>query len=158
VKQFDIKDIVEITPDRIVFDVRAVLKCRWGCTYAKYKSVRCEAHGISIEERRQMVQAYHRILFLHGHDKVAMSRASLELEKELFEEGYYFAFALRHCSYCDDCAVAGGKACIHPDKVRPCESLFGIDVFRTARNLGFPIAVLKTKEEPQNRFGFVLVE
>jgi hypothetical protein len=39
-----------------------------------------------------------------------------------------------------------------------CDSLFGIDVFKTARGLGLPIDVLKDKNEIQNRYGFVLID
>jgi hypothetical protein len=34
----------------------------------------------------------------------------------------------------------------------------GIDVFKTARDNGFPIDVVKTHEEERNIFGLVLVE
>jgi hypothetical protein len=34
----------------------------------------------------------------------------------------------------------------------------GIDVFSTAKNNGFPINVLKSKDEVQNYYGLVLIE
>jgi hypothetical protein len=34
----------------------------------------------------------------------------------------------------------------------------GIDVFKTARDNGFPIEVLKTREEERDIFGLILVE
>jgi hypothetical protein len=34
----------------------------------------------------------------------------------------------------------------------------GIDVFKTARGNGFPIAVVKTHGEEKNIFGLILVE
>jgi hypothetical protein len=34
----------------------------------------------------------------------------------------------------------------------------GIDVFKTARDNGFPVEVLRTRDEGRNMFGLVLVE
>jgi hypothetical protein len=34
----------------------------------------------------------------------------------------------------------------------------GIDVFKTARGNGFPIEVLRTREEERDIFGLILVE
>ncbi len=48
--------------------------------------------------------------------------------------------------------------CLFPDKVRPCDQIFGIDVYRTARNLGLPCQVLQNKNDIQNRYGFVLID
>jgi predicted metal-binding protein len=156
--KFNIIDFVLISPEQIVFDIRAFLKCRWGCSFSKNRSIRCETYGIPIEERRQMVNAYHTLFLLHNNNAKEMTHACLELEKELFMDGYYFAFALRTCNYCENCGVKSGKECTNPEKVRPCEEMFGIDVYQTARNLGLPIDVLQSREEKENRYGFVLIE
>jgi hypothetical protein len=34
----------------------------------------------------------------------------------------------------------------------------GIDVFKTARDNGFPIEVVRTREEPKNVYGLILVQ
>jgi hypothetical protein len=34
----------------------------------------------------------------------------------------------------------------------------GIDVFKTARDNGFPIKVVRTRDEERNIFGLILVE
>ena len=155
---YNIKDTILITPDQIVFDLRAVLKCRWGCDYSKSRSIKCEHHGISIEERKQMIHSYKQIFLLHNDNARVLTLACLEMEKELYLDGYYFAFALRSCNFCASCNAKEGKECSHPEKVRPCEEMFGIDIYQTVRNLGLPIEVLKTSEDPQNRYGFVLIE
>jgi hypothetical protein len=41
--------------------------------------------------------------------------------------------------------------------VRPCDQSFGIDVYKTVRNLGLPCHVLQNKNGAQNRYGFVLL-
>ena len=43
-------------------------------------------------------------------------------------------------------------------KLRPCDQSFGIDVYKTARNLGLPCEVLQSKDDIQNRYGFVLLD
>ena len=53
--------------------------------------------------------------------------------------------------------VLQGEPCPTPDKVRPCDQSFGIDVYKTVRNLGLPCDVLQNKNGVQNRYGFVLL-
>jgi len=156
--KYNIIDIKLISSEAIVFDIRSILKCRWGCDYSKRKTARCDDHGLSIDERKQMVNSYDKIFLLHGHNGHEMSRACLEIERELFLDGNYYAFTLRTCNYCKDCVVKKGSDCVNPEMIRPCEELFGINVFQTVRNLGLPINVLKSKDEVQNRYGFVLIE
>jgi predicted metal-binding protein len=87
-----------------------------------------------------------------------LSAAVLEVERAAFLDGYYFAFAIRTCNLCEPCKAKQGNPCPTPDKVRPCDSSFGIDVYKTVRKLGWPCEVLKTKDEIQNRYGFVLLD
>ena len=147
-----------ISPDDIVFDIRAILKCRWGCEDFSKENVRCHDRDTSYDERVAMIRKYEHILFVHSHDATALSNALLEIERSAFLDGYYLAFALRYCHVCKTCATEQEKPCPTPRKIRPCEESFGIDVYKTARNLGLPCEPLKTKDEVQNRYGFVLIE
>jgi predicted metal-binding protein len=156
--QYDIDNVMLISPEDIVFDVRSILKCNWGCDKSKNKSIKCDHQGLSIDERKQMIKAYKKILLLHGHDGYKLTKACLHLERELFLDDYYYAFAVRCCNFCKDCIVEKGRDCAHPDKVRPCEEMLGVDVFQTAKKLGMPISVLKQPDDVQNRYGFVLIE
>ena len=88
----------------------------------------------------------------HSHDASALSKAVLEIERAAFFDGHYLAFAIRTCNLCKDCAFKKGNACPTPEKIRPCDSSFGIDVYRTARNLRLPREVLQNKNEVQNRY------
>ncbi len=45
-----------------------------------------------------------------------------------------------------------------PEKVRPCDEGFGIDVYSTVRNVGLPCEVLQSNDAVQNRYGFVLID
>jgi predicted metal-binding protein len=151
-------DAVIIQPSDIFFDIRANLKCAWGCDRQPAATGKCDDRGTTLEQRIAMVKQYSQILLLHSHDAGLLSTVILELERQAFLDGYYFAFALRGCNLCGECLEEKGKKCPHPDKVRPCESLFGIDVYKTVRKLDLPCNVLKTKDETQNRYGFLLIE
>ena len=148
-----------ISPQEIFFDIRAILKCRWGCEYdLTENSIRCHGRDTTYEERVEMVKRYRHILLIHSHDARDLSAAVLEIERTAFLDGNYLAFAIRTCNLCKDCAVKKGDPCPTPEKVRPCDSIFGIDVYKTARNLGLPCEVLQNKTDIQNRYGFVLID
>ncbi len=147
-----------ISPQDIFMDVRAMLKCRWGCEYSSGESLRCGSRDTSFDERARMVKGYRHILLVHSHDARKLSMAVLDIERTAFLDGLYFAFAIRACNLCPTCSVKEGGRCPTPEKIRPCDQAFGIDVYRTARSLGFPCEVLRSKDETQNRYGFVLLE
>lgn len=147
-----------ISSDDIYFDIRAILKCRWGCEDFFNQSIKCNTRNTSYQERTEMVKAYQNILFVHSHNARELSIAVLEIEKIAFLDGYYLSFAIRYCKLCKSCAIDQGKSCPTTEKVRPCDQSFGIDVYKTARNQGLPCDVLQNKEDVQNRYGFVLLE
>lgn len=147
-----------ITPDDIVFDIRAILKCRWGCNDFFKEDVRCHNRNTNLRERMEMIKKYRSILLLHSHNARDISIAALKIEREAFRDGYYFAFAMRFCNFCENCSVESTGVCQFPEKVRPCDQSFGMDIFATARKLGLPCEVLGGHEEIQNRFGLVLLD
>jgi len=147
-----------ISSNDIIFDIRAILKCRWGCEDFFNQTIKCHTRNTSYAERTEMVKAYHNILLVHSHDAQALSKAVLDIERAAFLDGYYFSFAIRYCKLCKSCAVDQGKSCPTPEKIRPCDESFGIDVIKTVRNQGLPCDVLQNKEDIQNRYGFVLIE
>jgi len=148
-----------VSPKEIFFDIRAILKCRWGCDdYFPENNMRCQTRETTFQERVEMVKGYRQILLLHSHDAGELSEAVLEIERTAFLDGYYFAFGIRTCNLCKMCAVKQGNSCPTPQKIRPCDSSFGIDVYKTARNLGLPCEVLQNKNDVQNRYGFVLID
>lgn len=157
-ESLEMDDARIITPGEIFFDIRAILKCRWGCEDFSENNIRCSTRNTSFQERVDMVKAYNHIVLVHSHDAGKLSAAVLEIEKAAFLDGYYFAFAIRTCNLCAVCSVKEGNLCPTPERVRPCDQSFGIDVYKTARNLGLPCEVLQSKESVQNRYGFVLVD
>jgi predicted metal-binding protein len=157
-KELKMANAMIISPSDIYFDIRAILKCRWGCEDFFNQTIKCNTRNTSFQERTEMIKAYQNILFVHSHDDRELSKAVIEIERTAFLEGHHFAFAIRFCKLCKSCAVDLGKSCPTPDKVRPCDQSFGIDVYKTAKKQGLPCNVLQSKEDVQNRYGFVLIE
>ena len=157
-KELGMVDAVLISPQDIAFDIRAILKCRWGCVDFFQQSIKCHTRNTTYQERVEMIKRYNHILLLHTHNAHKLSKAVLEIERTVFLDGYYFAFGIRYCYLCQECAVYQGRPCPTPEKVRPCDQIFGIDVYKTARNLGLPCEVLHNKDDIQNRYGFVLLD
>lgn len=160
-KELKMVNAMVISPQEISFDIRAILKCRWGCEYPLYslhENIKCDTRNTTYQERMEMLKRYHHILLVHSHNAQELSEAVLEIERTAFLDGYYFASAIRSCNLCEFCAVKQGNPCQTPEKIRPCDSSFGIDVYKTVRNLGLSCEVLKTKNDIQNRYGFVLLD
>ncbi len=157
-KELGMIDARIISPQDIFFDIRAILKCRWGCEDFFHQTIRCDTRDTTYQERVKMIKRYSHILLIRSNDARALSQAVLEIEKAAFLEGHYFSFAIRFCNLCKSCAVKEDKPCPTPEKVRPCDQSFGIDAYRTVRNLQLPCNVLQNKEDIQNRYGFVLID
>lgn len=157
-KELKMIDAKIISPRDIFFDIRAILKCRWGCEDFSENNIRCDTRYTTFQERVEMVKRYNHVLLVHSHHARELSKAVLELEKTAFLDGYYFAFAIRTCNLCKVCTVQQGEPCPTPDKVRPCDQSFGIDVYKTVRNLRLPCDVLQNENGTQNRYGFVLLD
>jgi predicted metal-binding protein len=157
-KDMNMVNAVLISSKDVFFDIRAMLKCRWGCEDYFQESIKCHARGTTFQERVEMIQKYRHILLLHSHDAGDLSKAVLEIERTAFLDGYYFAFAIRYCKLCKTCRADKGSSCPSPEKVRPCDQSFGIDVYKTARGLGLPCNVLQSEDAVQNRYGFVLID
>ncbi len=149
---------VALGPDQVYFDLRALLKCRWGCQDYFQQSIKCHPRDTTFQQRMDMVKCYRNILLLHSPDAHKLSKAVLAIERQAFLDGHYFAFGLRYCNLCPQCALDQGQGCPQPEKVRPCDQSFGIDVYRTARGLGLPCQVLQSREQTPNRYGFVLID
>lgn len=157
-KELKMVNAMIISPPQVFFDIRAILKCRWGCEDYFQENIRCSTRGTTYEERVEMVNRYNHILLVHAHDAKDLSVAVLKIERAAFLDGYYFAFAIRTCNICEVCAVQQGNPCPSLDSVRPCDQSFGIDVYKTVRDLGLPCEVLQNKNDIQNRYGFVLID
>ncbi len=88
------------------------------------------------EEAQATLREYDKILMIHHHDPVKLSRLARQIERTAFLDGYYFACAMHCCHLCRECRIDMGKPCHTPLNIRPCDQSFGVDVYKTARNWG----------------------
>ncbi len=82
----------------------------------------------------------------------------VRLEIEIFLDGYYKAWSMGSgpCRLCKECDLA--VPCKNGLEARPSMEACGIDVYKTARDNGFHIEVVKTHDDERNVFGLILVE
>lgn len=87
-----------------------------------------------------------------------MRRLLVDMERRLFLDGYYKAFGLSGgpCNFCKTCNIT--RPCKFPDLARPAMEACGIDVFRTIRNAGLKIDVVKTYRSPCTFASLLLIE
>jgi len=82
----------------------------------------------------------------------------VNLEIEMFLDGYYKAWSMGSgpCRLCEECDLT--NPCKEGYKARPAMEACGIDVYKTARDNGFPIEVVRTHGEEKNIYGVILAE
>ena len=124
------------------------------------KSWACPPGCGSLEENRAKTAQYKWGIIVHAASKPVSQKISLKLESKAFHDGYYMAFSMSDCGLCKVCAgMEGCSECRHPDKARPAFHSVGIDVFKTAHDLGMEIVTLADRDEqPQNWYSAVWVE
>jgi len=74
----------------------------------------------------------------------ALHRLINRLEASAFKRGYYLAVGLigGECLLCPECVGRHtGEQCRHPFEARPSMEAMGIDVYKTCRNAGLPLAL-----------------
>jgi len=117
----------------------------------------CPPYGPTPEETRDLLKEYEYAL-LYRFKPSTPKNFAVELERHIFLEGYHsaLAFTAGSCNLCEKCNIEGGT-CLKPLEVRPSMESCGISVFETARNAGYKIEVLKSKDEEYLRYGLVLI-
>lgn len=142
------------------------LKCQFGCGgYNKYLT--CPPFSPTPEYMKEVIKEYKTALLLQienippeKEDSIFMNlkKAIVELEREIFLDGYYKAFGLSSgpCHFCKRCDTT--KRCVNPYLARPSMEACGIDVFRTIRNNGLKLEVVRTKKSLCSYVGLILIE
>jgi predicted metal-binding protein len=144
------------------------LKCQFGCP-GYGLSYSCPPNTPTPEETRKVLDNYEYAILFHLEAPKAPARreqasrlmeALVGLEGQVFKDGYYKAlvFLAGPCGACKECAKIKNEPCRFGHRARPSMESCGIDVFRTARNNGFPIQTLTEKSETQNKYCLLLVE
>jgi len=162
-------DFKWIQPQSIVTGYWVRAKCLYGCPSYGKKAC-CPPELPSFAECRQFFKEYRTGLLFHLAVKLPkpemrfawgqkINKKMLSLEREVFLSGFYkaFVFPATPCRLCAQCKP-NKRECLNPDLSRPTLEGFGVDVYATARMMGYPIQVLKGYTEEMNRFGLLLIE
>ena len=156
-----------ILPSSVVTAPWVRLKCQFGCVGYGLSHC-CPPNTPTHEETRKVLDSYEHALLFHleaprtpdrGKRTHDLMTSLVDLEGEIFKEGYYKAFVYLSgpCGICKECAKLKGDSCNFGYKARPSMESCGIDVYQTARNNGFPIQTLRKKTETQNIYCLMLV-
>ena len=157
-------DAVVVSPSKVCTAAWVRLRCQYGCS--EYgQCLTCPPHSPTPEMTRRVLDEYRSAILLHGADWASLREIARDLERKIFLDGYYKAFALvcGPCWICKNCALGHLKqgkpvACRHPDLARPSMEAAGIDVYATAHAAGLPIEVVRSEGCPQDYYALVLVE
>jgi predicted metal-binding protein len=164
--EMGIEEAKIIDPGSVVTAEWVRMKCQYGCP-GFGESLCCPPRTPTPDMTRKVIDSYKRAILLHQRlPKRKTKRARLEnfsksivrLEIEIFLDGYYKAWSMGcgPCDLCKECNLSG--TCRHGLEARPSMEACGIDVFKTARDNGFHIEVVRTRAEEMNIFGLILVE
>ena len=168
-QKHDFDDYKWINPRKDIIVAQWVrFHCMFGCdTYGV--SACCPPAVPSVAECREMIGEYSEGVVLHfpipGEDdeKVSMDlwRRLTKLEREVFLAGHQKTFALmtNSCKLCKECSAEGTRQkCRIKKATRPTMEAMGIDVYQTVRNIGYPIQVIRNRDESINRYAILLIE
>jgi len=152
----------QIDPRSVVTAEWVRMKCQFGCTGFGL-SLCCPPRTPTPDITRKVIDSYGKAILLHrrlkkGERSKLLNETVVRLEIEMFLDGYYKAWSMGSgpCRLCKECDL--NAPCRHGYEARPSMEACGIDVFKTARDNGFPIEVVKTHEDERNVFGVILVE
>ena len=155
-KSMGAANVVSVTPEKIVFDDRTLLKCMFGCgDWGKGCTCPSRPGALSTKQYESMLKKYKTVIIIHSPDKKIAQDASFEVEKEAYFDGDSLAFSMSDCAICAQCAGRENKPCRDVKKARPAFHSVGIDVFATAKNLGLPLKPLRHEGEEQNWYSAV---
>jgi len=151
-----------IDPHSVVTAEWVRMKCQFGCPGFGLSHC-CPPHTPTPDVTRKVIDSYQKAILLHrrlakGERGKNFNETLVRLEIKIFLEGYYKAWSMGSgpCRLCKECNLT--TSCQHGYEARPSMEACGIDVFKTARDNGFPIDVVKTHGEERNIFGLILVE
>ncbi len=150
-----------IDPRSVVTAAWVRMKCQYGCT-GFGTSLCCPPHSPPPEITRRVIDSYQKAILLHrrlpkGERGKNFNETIVGLEIKIFLDGYYKAWSMGSgpCRLCKACSLT---SCRNGIRARPSMEACGIDVFKTARDNGFSIEVIKERGEERNIYGLILVE
>ena len=167
-QEHGITDAKIIQPSTVVTAAWVRWKCRYGCPVYGERYT-CPPDSPTHQQTREILDCYNRAILFHQVQPASPERSKIgkdflnrmiELESEVFKDGYYkaFVFLAGPCHICKECAKSKGLPCSFGGKARPCMESSGIDVFQTVRNNGFNIVPLREKSETRDIFCLMLID
>jgi len=152
-KHSDVTEIRLIPTPRITLANWVSLKCKYGCTMYG-KSWSCPPETPDFDKATKILREYRTALFISLRPG-DLDETILDIERMFFKAGYYraFGFFTSPCSHCKSCFYP--KECKHPEKKRPTSESIGVDIFRTAKNIGVNLNIT---EKPSMVNTIVLIE
>ncbi|MFW9967823.1 MAG: DUF2284 domain-containing protein [Candidatus Thorarchaeota archaeon] len=157
-----------INPKDVVVSQWVRMKCTYGCS-SYGRCAACPPNTPSVSECRELFDEYSDIALFHfsieldnpddRHEVMKeLSMKLLKLEREVFLSGHVKAFMLPadNCSFCDEC-VSSREDCKQKKLSRPPPEAMAVDVFSTAKSVGYPIEVLSDYNQTMNRYAILLV-
>jgi predicted metal-binding protein len=134
------------------------LKCQFGCD-GYGQCLVCPPYTPTPQEMRLVLDSYRRAILMHFKPEVDVKATVVKLEREIFLRGAWKALGLGAgpCYLCESCALKVG-GCRHAERARPAMEACGIDVYTTVRRAGFPIEVVRTRQQCPEYYGLILID
>ncbi len=149
--------IIPIDPSRVKTSAFARTKCEFGCQ-GFGKNLQCPPRGMDHARTRELLDGYTRAYLVQGSPPGRdFHNQLLALEKQAFLEGFHKAFTLGAgpCPVCPSCPEDGN--CRSPHLARPAMEASGIDVYETARSVGWDLEVVREKHGYVKYLGLLLL-
>ena len=148
-------------------------KCQYGCNeYARHFT--CPPYAPTPEITREILKEYENALlvefegFRERKEVQRIHEVMFELEKKAFLQGLHkaFAYTAGPCRTCESCLADrveeptdfSKNQCKNPDKARPSMEACGINVFKTVRDAGYDISVVREEGDCFKTFGLLLLD
>ena len=157
-----------IDPKEIVVANWVRMKCTFGCN--GYGGGACPPNVPSVKDCKDFFMEYEKGLILKFNitaDKNEyptdlsneIAKKLLATEREIFLSGFQKTFLLGQsgCSFCNDCSN-NRIDCIDKLNARPKPESFAVDVYKTARNIGYEINVIAESQAEITRIAILLIE
>jgi predicted metal-binding protein len=119
----------------------------------------CPSYTPTAQQMQEVLDSYRRVVLVHFTEEGRIKATIVELERDFFLRGAWKVFGIGagSCSLCKECNLEQ-QQCQNPHQARPAMEACGIDVFSTVKKAGFPIEVVRTKNQCPNFYGLILVD